>query len=283
VLAGPIRWELYKTIKRPAVWVLAGLLFALLFLFGYLLGWYLLSHPPAGLQIPHGGALLKLKQGLYPQHFVSTALQQGGIPNTIVLIFGVLAVGSEYGWGTLKTLLTQRPGRFQALAVKLIALLISVVVASALYLVVAAISSLVFAALDSHPVAWPTIEDVITGFSALILIWAFWALFGAMLAILFRQAALAVGLGFAYMFLVEGLLLGLGASFGGGLFHDLQKAFPGANAGSLAMSFGPLPPIRTLGSATQAIVNAEQATLVLLAYCVGSVAISVALFRRDVQ
>jgi ABC-type transport system involved in multi-copper enzyme maturation permease subunit len=236
------------------------------------------------MQVPQGDALLKAKQGLYPQYFVSTAIQQGGIPDSLVLIFGVLAVGSEYGWGTLKTLLTQRPSRIQALAVKLLALLVSVAVAALVYLLVAAAASVLFAAIDGHSLAsWPNFTNVVGGYLALLLVWSFWALFGATLAILFRHSALAVGLGLAYMFAFEGLLLGLGASFGGDLLHNLEKAFPGPNAGSLAMAFGPAPPVRTIGSTSKALVGAEQATVVLLGYCLLSVLLAGLLFRRDVQ
>jgi ABC-2 type transport system permease protein len=279
-----VRWELYKTVKRPGVQLLAALLFGLLIVFGYLLGWVLLTHPVSGIQVPHGEALLKAKQGLYPQYFVSTAIQQGGIPSCLVLIFGVLAVGSEYDWGTLKTLLTQGPDRFQALAAKLLLLLVSVALAAVVYLVVAAASSVLFAAVDGHSLtAWPTFSNIGGGYLALLLIWSFWALFGATLAILFRQPALAVGLGLAYMFAVEGLLLGLGASVGGGLVHNLEKAFPGPNAGALAMAFGPAPPVRTIGTSSTALTSAEQAALVLLTYCVALVLLSGLLFRRDVQ
>ena len=244
-----VRWELYKMVKRPGVRLLATFLLGLLIAFSYLLAWALLTHPPSGMHVPHGEALLQAKQGLYPQYFVSTAIQQGEIPASLVLIFGVLAVGSEYEWGTLKTLLTQRPDRIQALGVKLAALLVSVAVAAVIYLLVAAGSSLMFAAVDGHSLtAWPTFSKIVGGYLGLLLIWSFWALFGATLAILFRQPALAVGLGLAYMFAFEGLLLGLGASFGGDLLHNVEKAFPGANAGSLAMAFGPAPPIRTIGS-----------------------------------
>ena len=37
-------------------------------------------------------------------------------------MLGVFALGSEYGWGTLKTLFTQRPGRLRVFAAKLAAL-----------------------------------------------------------------------------------------------------------------------------------------------------------------
>ena len=40
----------------------------------------------------------------------------------IVLILGALAVGSGYGWGTWKTVLTQGPGRVAAFGGTLVAL-----------------------------------------------------------------------------------------------------------------------------------------------------------------
>ena len=37
-------------------------------------------------------------------------------------MLGVFALGSDYGWDTLKTLFTQRPGRLRVFAAKLAAL-----------------------------------------------------------------------------------------------------------------------------------------------------------------
>ena len=38
------------------------------------------------------------------------------------VIMGAMAAGSEYGWGTLKTVLSQRPGKLAMLSGKLLAL-----------------------------------------------------------------------------------------------------------------------------------------------------------------
>ena len=52
-----------------------------------------------------------------PDQLVANML--GGFPvfaGALALVFGALVFGSEYGWGTVKTLLTQRPGRGAVLA-----------------------------------------------------------------------------------------------------------------------------------------------------------------------
>jgi ABC-type transport system involved in multi-copper enzyme maturation permease subunit len=279
-----VRWELFKVYRRPGNWVLLILLLALLVLFAYALAWILLTHPPQSLALPPGTTAQSLKRGLYPAHFVSVAAQQGGIPAAIALIFGVLLTGSEYGWDTVKILFTLAP-RARVLAVKLSALLVTLLAAAILYLSLSAAASVVVAAVDGQSLTnWPSAGDIARGLLVIILTWALWALLGALLAALFRQSALAIGIGLGYMFAIEGLLLGVAGAFPGSFLHNVQKAFPGPNAGALTLSLGPPPPIRTLGSSTQAVVSAEQATLVLLAYCVAMAAVAAwTLLRRDVH
>lgn len=278
-----IRWELYKVYRRPAIWVLVGLLLTLLVLIGYAVTWALLTHPPQGFALPPGATPESLKRSLYPSNFVSVAAQQGGIPAAIALIFGVLFVGSEFGWDTFKILFTLTP-RPRVLGVKLAALVIALFAAAVLYLLVAAVSSVVVAALDQKSLAdWPSASELARGLLVMVLTWTFWALFGSLLATLFKQSALAVGIGLGYLFAIEGLLLGVAGAFQGSFLHDLLKLFPGPNAGALALSLGPPPPLRTLGSSTQSLVSAEQATVVLLLYCVAAVALAGwTLLRRDV-
>ena len=51
--------------------------------------------------------MAQLKTTLYPINFVKQSLQGVGIlGGALALILGALAVGSEFGWGTVKTVST---------------------------------------------------------------------------------------------------------------------------------------------------------------------------------
>ena len=71
-------------------------------------------------------------------------------------MLGVLTVGSEYGWGTLKTLFTQGPGRLRVFAAKLIAVAAVLLVFVLVVYVLAAVASWAIAVNEGAEVAWRT-------------------------------------------------------------------------------------------------------------------------------
>jgi ABC-2 type transport system permease protein len=281
-LGGALRAELLKLDKRPAVWVLLGIAIGILVLFGYLLVWLLYTYPPQGMNLPKGISITQLKQPLYPAHLVSTAVNTGSLPSALALVLGVLLIGSEFSWGTFKTLFTQRPGRIQTLVAKLMAMEIALGAAVLLFYFAAALCSASLAALDGQPLSeWPSGDTIISGILASWLTWSWWGLFGSALAFGLRQSALAIGLGLAYSFVIEGLVLNIGGAFGGEFIHTLQKFFPGPNASALASSFDMAIP----GSPPhQVLVGAGQASLVLVGYCIAAVvACAILVSHRDVK
>jgi len=285
-LVAAFRGELYKTVKRPAIWVCIGLLLMLAVLLGYALSWYLFTHPPAGAtrnQAPGAPTFDQLKVILYPASFVKQTLNQwstlGGV---FALILGVLSQGSEYGWGTVKTLFTQHPSRVSMLVGKVLALALTVLLTVVLLFAVDAGSSYVIALVAGKSTDFPALIDIEKGVAAAWLIFGFWAAFGFGLATLFRQSAMAIGLGLAYAILIEGILLNILASVGGDVVKQIQQWFPIANTGYLAQSFGTA--IRAAGQpAVKPLADANHAVTVLLIYVAVFVVGSAILVRqRDV-
>lgn len=122
----------------------------------------------------------------------------------MVLIAGVLVVGSEYGWSTMGIVMTQGPGRIQVLAGKLDALaVVTVAFELVVFLPGAVASSVIGGALDA-PANWPGVAEVIEVFAAGFLIFFTWAVLGALLAVLFRGTSLPIGLGLVWLLVVEG-------------------------------------------------------------------------------
>ena len=279
------RWELFKLYKRPAVWVSLVILLGLAVALGYLLVWYIYSHPPANAQssLPRGATFADLKVGLYPAAFVRHTLGQWGtLGGVFALIIAVLSQGSEYGWGTVKTLFTQRPGRLSLLAGKLLALALTVLVMAVLLFAVDAAASWVIATFDGKSVAWPAVQDIGKGIAAAWLIYSFWAVFGFALATIFRQSAMAIGLGLAYAILIEGIILGILSTLGSSFTKDVNPWFPLANAGYLVASFGTATRFEG-AQAAKPLADANHAVLFLFLY-VGLLVIATAVVtrRRDV-
>jgi ABC-type transport system involved in multi-copper enzyme maturation permease subunit len=272
--------EWLKTRKRPAVWVLGGVLVGLALLISLILLAALasLSRNPAGAPGVNAEAL---KQTLYPAHFVQAALNNfsgNGLDGAIALIVGVLTYGSEYGWGTVKTVFTQRPGRLATLAGKVAALAVVLAVYVALVFAASAASAAGMAGYFGAASSWPALLGVARGMLAGWLIMGMWAALGMLLSVLFRQSALAIGLGLLYAVVLENLLFALLSQFS--WVQTLQRGFPGANATALVRSFGIVA--RTTNTPPP-VADATQAALVLAGYLLVFVALTGALLRlRDV-
>jgi len=269
--------ELYKTVRRPAVWVCVFVLLAIAVTIGYALPWLAETFSKSVQGLPPGTTLADFKVTLYPQNFVINTLGNplGGV---LALIIGVLMQGSEYGWGTVKMLYTQRAGRLAMLFGKLGALAVMVVIMVIALFAVDAASSVAAALLDGKTIEFPAATQIIKGMGAMALIFAMWAAFGFVLATLFRQSAMAIGLGLAYTLVVEGLIFGFGASLLSWI-KNVQQWFPIANTGYLADSFGSVK-IRGIPSAPPPFADATHAVLVLTTYLVAFVVISAVLLRR---
>ena len=286
--------ESLKLRKRPAVWVLGLVWLSLTVLFGYVLTYVFLVNappPPVPEDVPRQERERIEEQerqfqeqqlaSLLPENVVSgTVPAFANLGGAIALILGTLAVGGEYGWGTLKTIVTQRPGRAQVFGGKLLALLVVLVVFAALVFAGSAAASYAVAALQDRPADWPPAGEVARALGAAVLILALWGALGALLAALFRSTALAVGLGLVYALVLETLVLNL--PIRNETFRDAREYFPGQNSTFLANSFAdndlpqgfapPDPP-----------VEPGQAALVVSAYTVVFVVLAVLLFRgRDV-
>src|SRR5947207_11476272 len=104
-MIGSYTAELLKLRKRPATWILGGIVVLIIGLLGYALPYVELTH----LHGPDTAGMQAFQHLLLPAYVVSTVLSSlSGVGSAVALILGVLSVGSEYGWTTLRTILIQR-------------------------------------------------------------------------------------------------------------------------------------------------------------------------------
>src|ERR671937_710021 len=235
--------ELLKLRKRPAVWVLFGVWMTLLLLFTYLFPY--LSYRSSG----RAQLLTQLLPSHLPQQAISGYPMWGG---ALIVVLGALSLGSEYGWGTLRTMLSN-------LAALLTALAALVVVAFGLS---AAISTII-AQSAGAPIAAPDWGDLARAMASGWLILSMWCLFGVVLAILFRGLALSIGLGLVWVLAIENLVRGTASLID--VLGRIEKGLPGVNAGSLVAALGSAP---SGGGFTgiSALVSGSQALWVVLLY-----------------
>ena len=286
--------ELLKLRKRPSTWVLALIWLAAIILFNYTLTYALLSNAPPP-TVPEGTPKAQREQlreqqeeiqeeqleFLYPENLVSNLTP--GFPNLgvpIALILGALAVGSEYGWSTFKTVLTQRPGRLALYFGKLLALGAALTLLVALTFAAGAASGYVIAGLEDEPAGSPAAGELARALGAGGLILATWASLGVLLATLLRSTALSIGIGLVYSLVLETIIFNLPIQ--NKAFLEAREFFPGQNSNFLANSFSEQAPGGF--AAPEPPVDALQAALVLLAYAAAFVALAAFVFsRRDVN
>jgi ABC-type transport system involved in multi-copper enzyme maturation permease subunit len=278
------RGELFKFVRRPGVWILVILLLVLAVVIGYAILWlvYTVSPPNAAQGLPPGTTFADFKVALYPENFIKQTFSTwGSLGGVFALIVGVLAQGSEFGWGTVKTLYTQRSGRLTMLFGKLGAVAVIVLVMVVGLFAVDAGASAILATLDGKSISFPAGDVMLKAIGAGFLIFGFWAVFGVTLATVFRQSAMAIGLGLAYGLVVEVLIFAL-FRLGGIGVQQVQQWFPIANTGYLSDSFGAAR-IRGIPAAGAPFADATHAVVMLVLYVIVFTAITAWLTRtRDV-
>jgi ABC-type transport system involved in multi-copper enzyme maturation permease subunit len=280
-MSGSFSAEILKLSKRATTWVLLGLSLVLMELFAYALPYisYLTGDQNTA------------TEGLTSQQVLASVLPDQLIPNTIggfpvftgalALIFGGLAVGGEYGWGTLKTILTQRPSRLRVYAGKLLALA-AMVLAGVLIMFV--VTSGAIATVESKPLDVPAASELARGLGGAWLILATWCTFGALLGFIFRSVALPVGVGAVWVLGIEGLIAGVAGSLLTSL-QGLRNLLPGVNAGSVVWTLTSLSggnPAEVAPGVTDA-VSGTRGAVTLVAYLAAfAIAGALLLRRRDV-
>jgi ABC-type transport system involved in multi-copper enzyme maturation permease subunit len=265
--------EILKLYKRPTAWVLLIVALVLSQVFNYLV-------PYAGyLTAENERAAEQILESTMPENLISNSI--GGFPlfaGALALTLGAISVGSEYGWGTLKTMLIQRPRRLSIYAGELLALAIAVLAIVLSIFVFGALTSYAIATSQSESMAWPSLAELARGVASGWLILMTWCLLGVMLAFVFRGMALPIGLGVVWILGIENLIVNVAAALLD-FAETLQKGLPGVNAGSLVSALGG----RNDTPGVNTVVDGTQATLVLIAYVVVFALIAgFALQRRDV-
>jgi ABC-2 type transport system permease protein len=210
--------------------------------------------------------------------------RHGGIPErrgVFALMLGVLLFGSEYNWGTLRTILVQRPGRLEVFAAKLLALAVGLIPFVLCVFALGAAASYAIAWSEGVTAGSPPLGDLVRALVAAWLILAVWAAFGVALGLLSRGTSLAIGVGILYALVIEGLISAFADQIS--LLEPLVEFFLRANAYSLIEGLG----AATTGAATEGpgafngpYVGGAQALIVLIGYIVGFLLLYGFLLRR---
>jgi ABC-2 type transport system permease protein len=273
--------ELLKLVRRPAVWVLLAVAAVLNLVFAYVVPY--LSYTSGD-----GGGM---NDGATPEQSLAATLPDQLVANTIggfavfagalALVLGALMFGGEYGWGTVKTMLTQRAGRGSVLLGQLTALAVAIAVGLMALFGLGALASTGIALAEDQAMNWPGPVDLVQGYGYGWLILMTWAVLGAALGVLLRGVAMPIGLGGVWVLGIENLVSAMATSVLDAL-EPLRDVLPGVNAGSLINTVLVDRPIEPAPGVTDA-VGEGRALLTLTCYLVvAGVVAAWTMRRRDV-
>lgn len=263
-----IKSEWRKNRFRPAFLIGSGLIGAITVLF-YSVAWYQATHPGSS-QVPVS------INSLYPGNFVYNAMGAGfPLGAAMAIVLGAILSGSDYSWGTLKTVMTQGPGRLTTWTGRVIVFMAWMAVLTLLMFAVGAGYSVVIATTQSHAIVWPALIEIAKGLGTIWLLLAAFGSVGLALGVLIKQSAAALGVGLVYLLAVEILAVRFIDGLNNGAYKWIGDLFIGQNATALTQNFA--------GRAVTSSISAEQAVLVLVAYIAGLFVVAGALIRqRDV-
>lgn len=235
-----LRAELLATRKRPGTWIIGGAWVALAVGFGMLVP-YLVYLALDGRPSSSAGDTEKLLTGVLPGEFVPTSVALYPLfGSALMLIFGAVLIGGDYRWGTLGTLLTQRPSRVGMMLGKAAAMGLALLGVTVAVEIAAAATSAVIAGLAGRASHWPGAVTLLEGVGSAWLVSAAAASLGAFLAVLLRNTAAAIGVGLVWLLALENLVSGIAGTVPA--LKAVQRLLIGPSGGSLATA---------LGSATQ--------------------------------
>ncbi|MDV3220292.1 ABC transporter permease [Intrasporangium sp.] len=228
-----VRAELLKATRRPATWLLVVVAVTLGLLFNYVVP-YVSNTNGLGT----GPNAQRDLESVLPGNLVGNSIAGSALfVGALALIFGVLAVGSEYAWSTWKTVVLQGVTLRQALAAKVIVLLaFSLAITLSLFLT-GGLASALIAIREDVPMGWPSASELGLALLGGWLVTAMWGSLGVLLAVGFRSVAMPIGLGLVWLLAVQNLVATLAAPLIDWV-DSMQTFMPGPNAGSLIASLG---------------------------------------------
>ncbi|MEV5838215.1 ABC transporter permease [Nocardia sp. NPDC052112] len=268
--------ELLRLRKWPAFWIILGTWILLNLTFAYLFNYLAYSSGDMKTMsngVPKDVLLQQMLPAAVPEVFTQGMAMFGG---ALMLILGALTIGSGYGWGTWKTVLTQGPSRTNAVGGVLIGLALTVVGLVCVAFVVDIAVASIIATIQAQSLALPGLGQAVNGIITGTAILGMWTLAGALIGAIARGPALAVGLGLVWVLVVENLLRGVAAIFSP--IKVLADHLPGTAAGSLAGAMRTVAGPSTPGVLD--ILSRTQSLIALVAYVALFAAATIRLVQR---
>jgi ABC-2 type transport system permease protein len=273
-----IRAECFKLARRPMAWVLLIVFVGLFVLlratefFAVALSDGVFSGGQVRLTLLDPAQVEQFRrQVTFPGIFGAVLGHTNGVGGICAIVLAAGAMGSEYGWGTLRTQLARQPERGRYLIAKIIAIVLALLAGLLVALAVGALLAVVFGgALGDRGSLGGDLAALPLGVLRALYVMLPYVLFTIACAILGRSVLAAAGGGFLFLLLDVGL--GALAFLGqlGGLVRFLVSLVLQPNVNTLVVlnsrRFGLDPAVLTRTMDLEILPAPLQATLVIGAY-----------------
>lgn len=194
LVSGAISAEPLKLRRRPATWVVLAVLTLFVLVFGYLLLWVLATTAPEE-AFGGGPPPTELLDALRPANLSAYAASNAtGVGGALALVLGGLVAGSEYSWGTVRTIAVVRPRRHTIEVAKSVAVTVAAAVLGLVGFAAAGFGAWIVATAEGMS-GWPPAGDVIRSAGASWLILTASAQLGLVLGFLTTTPAARLGSG----------------------------------------------------------------------------------------
>jgi ABC-type transport system involved in multi-copper enzyme maturation permease subunit len=265
--------EWLKLTRRPLVWVLLAIFLGLLA--AQLLTQFALV-AIVGARTPSPTLAAQLdewrRRSAFPGLFGVVFNHINGLGGIFAVVLAAAAMGSEYGWGTLRTQLARRPSRVRLLLAKIVTLLALLAAASLLALALGTALGGALGALVGGPGAVTTTDLALLPLALARALFVLLPYVLLTLCFTIMGRSLLAGLAGGLLYLVFELGFGTLALFQvlGDPWRQVYNLTIGQNINALALqnshAFG-LRPEQVAPMNISALPSPPQATLVIAAYC----------------
>ncbi len=250
--------EMFRTVKRPVTWVMLAILAVIVAAF-YTIVYFTVGDPATN-------------ESLRPDATLNNGFSIGsGIASIMVIVLAAQSMGSEYGWGTIRALVSRASGRVPLILAKLIVLTIYTFMA----LLVTAVASVGFAYLfgslanNDTGMSGGEWVDILAAIDRGMLSLGVYAITALVITILSRSTAAGIAGAIALSFLETAIWALLGQA--SNTFDRVSEYFISYNVGGLS----------TMGTENSTDgFDATRGAIVVAAWLVGLLAVAIYVFRR---
>ena len=250
--------EIFRTVKRPVTWIMLAIL-ALFIAAFYAIVYFAVDDPATN-------------ESLRPDAVLNNGFSIGsGIASILVIVLAAQSMGSEYGWGTIRALVSRASGRVPLILAKLIVLAGYTLLA----LLVCAVASVGFAylfgSLASNDTGLSNGEwlDILAAIGRGMLSLGVYAIIALVITILSKSTAAGIAGGIALSFLEPAIWALLGQA--SDMFDTVSEYFIAYNVTGLS----------TIGTDNSTDgFDATRGAIVVAVWLVGLLALALVIFRR---